>query len=48
MTIVGVAPDFRQQNPNNESSDPVIMVPYRFESYSTMGILLRTQGRPTH
>jgi putative ABC transport system permease protein len=47
MTIIGVAPDIRQQNPNADSTDPVIFVPYRFESYSTMGILLRTQGSPT-
>src|SRR4029079_464393 len=47
MTIVGVMPDFRQQNPTEKSSDPMILVPYRFESYSTMAILLRTQGSPS-
>ena len=46
MTIVGVMPDFRQQNPTDQSNDPVILVPYRFENYSTMEILLRTQSSP--
>ena len=47
MTIIGVAPDFRQDNPVNTSHDPVILVPYRLESFSTMSVLLRTQGSPT-
>jgi len=46
MTIIGVAPDFRQQNPVDQSTDPVILLPYRFENYSTMAVLLRTQGSP--
>jgi len=47
MTIVGVAPDLRQHNPSDPSNDPVILVPYRFESSSSMSVMLRTQGLPT-
>jgi predicted permease len=46
MTIIGVAPDFRQQGPVDQSNDPVILLPYRFENYSTMCVLLRTRGSP--
>jgi predicted permease len=47
MTIIGLAPDFRQQNPSDPSNDPVILLPYRFESFTTMAVLLRTQGSPS-
>ncbi len=46
MTIIGVAPDYRQQNPTDQSNDPVMMVPYRFDSYSGMALMLRTEGNP--
>ena len=47
MTIIGVIPDFRQQNPTEHTGDPVILLPYRFETYSGMAILLRTPGQPS-
>jgi predicted permease len=47
MTIVGVSPDIRQRGPNDRSQDPAIFVPYRFESYSSIALMLRTQGTPT-
>lgn len=46
MTVIGVAPDVRQRNPSDPVNDPVIVLPYRFESASTMVIALRTQGPP--
>ena len=47
MTIIGVAPDYRQQNPTEQSNDPVILVPYRFQSYSTMAVLVSTPQSPS-
>jgi predicted permease len=47
MTIVGVVPDLRQNDPSGPSNDPVVMVPYRSESYSSMAILVRSQGTVT-
>jgi ABC-type antimicrobial peptide transport system permease subunit len=46
MTIIGIAPDFRQQDPGDRSNDPLILLPYRFDSFSTMTVLLRTSGNP--
>jgi predicted permease len=46
MTIVGVAPDYRQKNPSDPADDPVMLVPYRFDSYSGMAVMLRTDGNP--
>lgn len=46
MTIVGVTPEIRQQPPN-ESGNPLVILPYRFESYSGMTLVLRTAGAPT-
>lgn len=46
MTIIGVAPNIRQRNPAEQAQDPVIFVPYRFESYGSMAVLLRTHGSP--
>uniref|UniRef100_Q021E6 Permease n=1 Tax=Solibacter usitatus (strain Ellin6076) TaxID=234267 RepID=Q021E6_SOLUE len=46
MTIIGVAPDFRQKNPSDPADDPVLLVPYRFDSYSSMALMLRTNGNP--
>jgi putative ABC transport system permease protein len=45
MTVVGVAPTFRQSNPN-EASDPVIFVPYHGQTFSDTAILLRTSVPP--
>ena len=47
MAIIGVMPDIQQQSGPNRSNDPVILVPYRFESNSNMAVLLRTQGSPS-
>jgi ABC-type antimicrobial peptide transport system permease subunit len=47
MTIIGVIPDFRQGNPIDTTSDPTILVPYRFDSYSGMALMLRTEGAAT-
>jgi predicted permease len=46
MTIIGVAPDFRQQNPTEQSNDPVILLPYRSENYLSMRLLVKTPGSP--
>jgi predicted permease len=46
MTIIAVAPDLRQQSVTDPSIDPVVVVPYRFESSSSMEVALRTQGSP--
>jgi predicted permease len=46
MTIVGVAPDLRQRDPVDQSNDPGILVPYRFENRSGMALLLRAEGSP--
>jgi ABC-type antimicrobial peptide transport system permease subunit len=43
MTIIGVAPNIRQRDPSR-SDDPVIFVPYPFESSSSMALLMRTRG----
>jgi ABC-type antimicrobial peptide transport system permease subunit len=42
-----VVPDIRQGNLGNESDDPVIYVPHRFESSGSMQVLLRTSTEPT-
>ena len=47
MTIIGVMPDVQQESGPNRSNDPVILVPYRFESNANMAVLLRTQGSPS-
>lgn len=46
MTIVGVMPEMRQTQPSERMQDPVVLVPYRFESYGGMVLLLRTGGSP--
>jgi putative ABC transport system permease protein len=46
MTIIGVMPDFRQRPPMDQSNDPVILLPYRFENYASMSVLVRSQGPP--
>jgi predicted permease len=46
MTIIGIAPDYRQQNPTEQSSDPLVVLPYRFDSYNAMTVMLRTDGNP--
>jgi predicted permease len=43
MSIVGVVPDVRQNDPSGPSNDPVVMVPYRSESYSSIAMLIRSQ-----
>jgi putative ABC transport system permease protein len=47
MTIVGLMPNIRQRDPTSPSEDPLILVPYRFQSYSSMAVLIRTQGSPS-
>ncbi|MCC6389823.1 MAG: ABC transporter permease [Bryobacterales bacterium] len=44
LTIVGVTPDIRQNDPIDGMEDPVIFVPYRQESNAGMTLLLRTRG----
>jgi predicted permease len=46
MKVVGVVPDVRQNGPGDRAEDPVIFVPYRFESYSGMTVLLRSRAAP--
>jgi predicted permease len=46
MTVVGVAPDIRQQGIGDEKTDPLIFLPYRFESPSNMALAIRTSGPP--
>lgn len=46
MTVIGIAPDFRQQNPTEQSNDPVILLPYRSENYASMRLLVKTPGSP--
>lgn len=49
LTIVGVVQDFRQMDPGNESpgNDPVLFVPYRYDSVDWGALLVRTEGSPT-
>jgi predicted permease len=44
MTIVGVLPDLRQDDPNQPTQAPVIFVPYRSDSSGNMAILMRARG----
>jgi putative ABC transport system permease protein len=44
MTIVGVLPDLRQDDPNRPTQDPVVFVPYRSDNSGNMAILMRTRG----
>lgn len=46
MTIIGISPDVRQQNPSETTSDPLVFIPYRFENYRGMAIVMRTDGSP--
>jgi putative ABC transport system permease protein len=46
MTIIGVVPGFRQNDPSNPTNDSQVFVPHRFDSYAGMTILIRTQGAP--
>ena len=47
MRIVGIAPDIRQQGPNDRAEDPVVFVPYRFEEpFRFMTVLLRSRAAP--
>ncbi|HZO56965.1 MAG TPA: ABC transporter permease [Bryobacteraceae bacterium] len=46
MRIVGVAPDVRQNGPGDRAEDPVLFVPYRFEPYRFMTVLLRSRTAP--
>lgn len=47
MTIIAVSPDIRQNNPSGQLSDPLIVLPYRFDNSTTMFVLLRTQVPPS-
>ncbi|HEX6546476.1 MAG TPA: FtsX-like permease family protein, partial [Bryobacteraceae bacterium] len=44
MTIVGVLPDLRQDDPNQPTEAPVIFVPYRLDPSGDMAILIRAGG----
>jgi hypothetical protein len=44
MTIVGVLPDVRQDDPNKPTQDPVVFVPYRSDNSGNMAILMRARG----
>jgi predicted permease len=44
MTIVGVLPDLRQDDPNRPTQDPVVFVPYRSDNSGNMAILMRTRS----
>lgn len=44
MTIVGVLPDLRQDDPNQPTQAPVIFVPYRSDPSGDMAILMRARG----
>jgi len=46
MTIVGVSPDFRQQNAQNHTADPVFLLPYKYAGNSSMRLLLKTNTTP--
>ena len=46
MTIIGISPDVRQQNPSETTTDPLVFIPYRFENYRGMAIVMRTDGSP--
>ena len=46
MTVIGVAADL-DQDPNNKKSPPLIHVPYRQQSWSWMGVMLRTTAAPS-
>jgi len=46
LTVVGVAPTFRQSSPN-DSNDPVIFVPYHGQTFSFSTLLLKTTGSPS-
>lgn len=47
LTVVGVAPIFRQSGGPTESNDPVMFVPYRGQTFSYTAVLLRTTGSPS-
>jgi putative ABC transport system permease protein len=47
MTIVGIVPDVTQNGPGNRMQGPLVAVPYNGESYSSMAMLLRTNGSAT-
>ena len=42
VTVIGVAPDVKQSNPNEAENVPVIYLPYRQEAVASMVILVRT------
>ena len=47
MTIVGVVPGLRQNNPTETGQDPLVLLPYRSEPWSGMTIMIRTAGPVT-
>ncbi|MGH9626791.1 MAG: FtsX-like permease family protein, partial [Bryobacteraceae bacterium] len=44
MTIIGVVPDLRQNDPNASTQDPLIVAPLRFEPGPNMAMLIRSEG----
>ena len=46
MTVIGVSPDIRQSDPGDPSPNPLIFVPYRFESSGVMMAMIRTAIPP--
>jgi len=47
MTIVGIAPDIRQSDPGRLQQGPVVTVPYNWQGYGGMALLIRTAGNAT-
>ena len=47
MTVAGISPDIRQNNPSGRELDPVIYVPYRQDPARGYHILLRTRVEPS-
>jgi putative ABC transport system permease protein len=46
MTIVGIVPGFRQNDPGNPNNDSQLFVPHRFDSVGGMTLMIRTQASP--
>jgi putative ABC transport system permease protein len=44
MTIIGITPDVRQGDPSRPDQGAVVVLPYNFESYSGMALMVRTRG----
>jgi putative ABC transport system permease protein len=47
MTIIGIAPDLRQDDASRPTQNPLVVLPYRSDPHGNMAVLLRARSGPT-